>query len=117
MVEDMASTPRIYAALDNWQADHHATIVEIEGKISNTSISILVDMGSFRSYVSPNIVDTCKLKKVKHEKPWLVQLATSTKRKVSELVRDCEVDINGFPAKVDLNILTLGSYDVLICMD
>ena len=56
-------------------------MVEIEYKVSNTSISILIVPNSFRSYVSPKIVETCKLDKVKHEKPWLVQLATSTKKK------------------------------------
>ena len=32
-------------------------------------------------------------------------------------MRDCEVKLNGFFAKIDLNILPLGSYDVLIGMD
>ena len=89
-------------------------MVEIEGKISNASISSLIDPGAFQRYGSPKILDTCKLNKEKHEKSWLVQLATSTKRKVSELVKGCELDLNGFPTKVDLNILLLGSYDVLI---
>ena len=56
-------------------------MVEIEGKVSNTSISILIDTDARRSYVSPKIVDTCKLNKVKHKKPWMVQLAIDTKRK------------------------------------
>ena len=83
-------------------------MVEIEGKILNTSISILIDPGDCRSYVSPKIVDVCKLGKLKHDKPWLVQLATCTKRKVSEFFKECEVN---------LNILPLGSYHVLINMD
>ena len=78
-VEDITRTPRIYAALDGRQEDHQATMVEIEGKILNTSISILIDPGACRSYVSPKFVDDCKLGKVKHDKPWLVQLATCTK--------------------------------------
>ena len=52
-----------------------------------------------------------------NDKNLTVQLATSTKRKVSELVRDFDVDMNDFPAKIDLNILPIGSYDVLISMD
>ena len=83
----------------------------------NTSISILIDSGACRSYVSPEDVDECKLGKVKHDKPWLVQLATGTKHKVSEIVKECEVNLNGFPMKVNLNILPLGLYDVLIGMD
>ena len=47
MAEDIAETPRIYAALDGRQADHQATMVEIEGKILNTSISILIDRDAF----------------------------------------------------------------------
>ena len=47
----------------------------------------------------------------------MVQLATGTKRKVSEIMRNCEVSLNDFPAKIDLKILHLGSYDVLIGMN
>ena len=47
-------------------------MAEIEGKILNTSISILIDPGDFQSYVSTKIVDECKLGKVKHDKPWPV---------------------------------------------
>jgi len=35
IVGDVARTiPRIYVALDNRQADHQSTMIEIEGKIS-----------------------------------------------------------------------------------
>jgi predicted aspartyl protease len=63
------------------------------------------------------IVENCKLNKVKHNKSWLVQLATGTKRKVVELVKDCMITIDGMETSVDLNILPLGSYDILIGMD
>ena len=92
-------------------------MVGIEGKILNTSILILIDLGAFRSYVSPKIVDVCKLGSVKHDKPWMVQLATSMKHKVLEIVKYCEVKLNGSPTKVNLNILPLVSYDILINMD
>ena len=92
-------------------------MVEIEGKIFNNSISILIDLGAFQSYVSPKIVDVCKLGKIKHDKPWLVQLDTCTKYKVLEIVKECDVNLNGFLTKVNLNIAPLGSYDALIGMD
>ena len=92
-------------------------MVEIEGKILNTSISILIDPSACRRYVSPKIVDECKLGKLKHDKPWMVQVATGTKEKVSEIVKNCEVNLNGFLTKVNLNILPLRSYDLLIDMD
>jgi hypothetical protein len=46
-----------------------------------------------------------------------VQLATGTKRKVTELVKFCPLDINGVSKKVELNIMALGSYEFLIGMD
>ena len=92
-------------------------MVEIEGKILNTSISILIDPGAFQSYASPKIIDVRKLGKEKHDKPWMVQLSIGTKWKVSEIVKDCEANLNGFPARVNLNILPLGSYHILIGMD
>ena len=90
----------IYVALDGRQEYHYPTMVEIEGKILNTFISILIYPSSCRSYVSPKIVDVCKIEKVKHDKPWLVQLGTGTKHKFFELVNDCEVNLNGFPTRV-----------------
>ena len=92
-------------------------MVEIKANFLNTSISILIDPSACQSYVSPKIVDICKLGKVKHDKPWLVQLPTCTKQKVSEIVKEFEVNLNGFPTKLNLKILPLGLYDVLIGMD
>jgi hypothetical protein len=72
-----------------WMAgkqDHQSTIVEIEGKIHDKKLSILIDPGASLSYVTPSLVDSSKLKKVKHTKSWLVQLATGTKRKVIEFI-------------------------------
>ena len=91
-------------------------MVEIEGNVSNISISILIDPSACRSYVSPKTVEVCKLDKVKHDKSWLVQLAMGTKWNVSEIVRYCEVYLNGFPTRINLNILPWGSYDILISM-
>ena len=67
MVEYMATTPRIYATLDGKQKGLQTTMVEIVGNVSNTSISILIDLGACQSYVSPKVVEICKLEKVKHE--------------------------------------------------
>ena len=39
------------------------------------------------------------------------------KHKISEIVKYCEVNLNAFSTRVNVNILPLGSYDVLISMD
>ena len=77
----------------------------------------MIDPGSTHSYITPRVVEICVFKKLKHRKSWLVQLATGTKRKVSEVVDKCPLVMNGLVTCVDLNVLPLGSYDVLIGMD
>ena len=72
--------PRIYVALEDRQADHQSAVVEVAGNIVEQYISILIDPGSTHSYITPRIVEICAFKKDKHRKPWLVQLATGTKR-------------------------------------
>jgi hypothetical protein len=46
--------------------------------INKKSLSILIDPGASLSYVSPTIIEDCKMNKVKHTKSWLIHLATST---------------------------------------
>ena len=70
-------------------------MVEVAGKIVEQSVSILIDPDSTHSYITPRVVDICAFKKVKHSKPWLVQLATGTKRKFSEVVEKCPLVMNG----------------------
>lgn len=109
--------PRIYGALDHRQADHQSNMIEVEGMIHNQSISILIDFGEIHSYIDPNLVERLHLEKCKHEHSWTVQLATGIRRKVSELVSNCPLDLNGLKTVSNLNILPLGSYHVLIGMD
>jgi hypothetical protein len=117
-VEDMGSRiQRIYAALDNKQVEYQSHMIEVEGMIKNQPFTILVDSGASHSYIDPRVVENLCLIRSKHEKSWLVQLATGTKRKVTEFVKSCPVDMNGLSMKVDLNIMSLGSYDCLIGMD
>jgi hypothetical protein len=62
IINDVArSVPQIYAALDNNQAEHQASVVEIEGMISKHLVSILIDPGSNLSYISPETVEKSKL--------------------------------------------------------
>jgi hypothetical protein len=109
--------PRTYATLDNNQADHQASVVELEGMIANHLVSILIDPGSNLSYVPPQTIDKCKLQPIRHVKLWLVRLSTGTKRKVEEVIPSCQFIMGGFPTQATLNILPLGSYDLLISMD
>ena len=92
-------------------------MVEVPGNIVQKYVSILIDPGSTHSYITPRVVDICGFKKVKDRKFWLVHLATGTKRKVIEMVEKCPLVMDGLVTCVDMNVLPLGSYDVLIGMD
>jgi hypothetical protein len=111
------SVPQIYVALDNNQANHQASVVEIEGMISNHLVSILIDPGSNLSYIAPKAVDKCKLQQQKPTNIWLVQLATGTKRRAAKVIPTCQLMLGEFTTQETLNILPLGSYDLLIGMD
>ena len=43
VVQVARTIPRIYAALEDRQTDHQSTVVEVEGKIVDQSVSILID--------------------------------------------------------------------------
>jgi hypothetical protein len=62
---------RIYAALDNRQANYQSHMIEVEGKIDNQHITILIDSEDSHSYIDPNIVERFKLKKCKHKNSWI----------------------------------------------
>jgi hypothetical protein len=55
------SVSQIYATLDNKKADHQASVVKIEGMITNHLVSILIEPGSNLSYIAPKAIDKCKL--------------------------------------------------------
>ena len=47
---------KINAALENRKADYQTSMLEVEGKINQIPISILIDRGASLSYISPNLV-------------------------------------------------------------
>ena len=61
-IGDLVRTmPRINASLENRQADYQNSMVEVEGKLNQIPISILIEPGTSLSYISPNLVEKCKL--------------------------------------------------------
>ena len=92
-------------------------MVEVEGMINQTPITILIVPGASLSYISPKIVEKYKLPVEKFEISWLVQLATGAKTKVTCFVKECTVVMDHFETVVKINVLPLGSYDLLIGID
>jgi hypothetical protein len=92
-------------------------MIEVEGKIINQPVVILIDSRESHCYIDPKIVDRFHLEKIKLGKTILVQLATGTKGRIHDMVISCSISLNGVNTSTDLNIIPLGSYDVLIWMD
>ena len=92
-------------------------MIEVEGKLDNELIAILIDYGASHSYINSNIIERFHLKKIKHKKCWLVQLSIGAKRNTNELVKYFPIDMHGINTKMDVNIIPLGTYDCLIGMD
>ena len=74
-------------------------MIKVEGMINNRPFIILIDSGDSHIYVDPRVVEIFHLSRRKHERYWLVQLATGTKRRVIELVKSCLIDMNGLSMK------------------
>jgi hypothetical protein len=56
----------IYAVVENRWEDHQASVVELEGIISNQHIYILIVPSSNINYISPQVVEACSLHRKKH---------------------------------------------------
>ena len=61
---------QIKASLENRQADYQSAIMDIEGTISNQSLSILIYTGVTLSYITPKVMEDCQLSKIRYAKPW-----------------------------------------------
>jgi hypothetical protein len=118
IIEDMGiNVPRIYAVVDNKQVEFQSHMIEVEGKINDQPIAILIDSRASHSNLDPNMVEKFQLPRSKLGKSWLVQLAIGAKKKINEMVKVCLMDMNGLSTKDDLNVIPLGSYDFLIRID
>ena len=63
---------RIYASLDDRQEEYQSNMIEVEGKIINHPVVILIDSREIHCYIDPKIVDSLHLEKTKLEKSSLV---------------------------------------------
>ena len=59
--------PIVNVFLEYLQVDHQSTMLEVEGKVLNIYVSILIDSGSSSSYIAPKVVEKCKLIKEKQK--------------------------------------------------
>lgn len=88
-VGDMGKSHRVFATVDNCQAEHQATIIEVAGMIRGSSVSILFDSGATDSFISPLVVEHCELVAIRQEVSWEVELASGARVSMESEVRGC----------------------------
>ena len=72
-LEDMGrNISRIYAALDKKKSYFESHMIEVEGKINDQTIVILIDSKSSHSYLYSKMVERFQFPRSKLGKPWLV---------------------------------------------
>ena len=80
-------------------------MIEIEGKVSNLSISILIDSRASLSYISSNLMEICKLGSNEFPKNRMVKLAKGIKRKTTSMVKDYKLLMDGLQIRPNLEII------------
>jgi len=91
--------------MDNRQADHQASVIKMEGIIHNQPISILIDLGSSFSCISPMIFEKYALQITTHDRSHLFQLAKRNKKWVEHIVKSCPDVIGNMPTNENLNLI------------
>jgi hypothetical protein len=66
------SMPNMYAFLDKKKTKYQSPMTEVEGKIDNQPISVLVDSRDIHSYIKSNIVEIFHLQSKRPNESWLV---------------------------------------------
>jgi len=69
MVNDMAqSLTRIYVALDSRKEDHQASVIEMEGMVTNQTILIMIGLIFYFIYNSLRVMEKNSLQNKNHGK-------------------------------------------------
>jgi hypothetical protein len=108
---------QIHAAVNNRQAEHQSTVLEMSGTIADHTFSILIYPGATKSFIFGATLKIIKVKEVEQDEFSYVEMASGAKKKVGGKVMGCSLNLGDFFTKANLYITILGSYDVVIGMD
>jgi hypothetical protein len=117
IVGDMGKVHRIHAAVNNRQAKHQSTVLEMTCTVADQTLSILIDPGATESFISGAALKRIKVKAVEQDEFSFVEMASGAKQKVGGKVMGCALNVGEFFMRVNLYVTILGSYDVVIGMD
>ena len=93
IVGDMGKSHRVFAAVDDHQAEHQAIVIEATGMIRGFEVSILFESRAIDSFILPFLVEHCRLVVAKQDVNWEVELASRARVSVDYLIHKCPIQI------------------------
>jgi hypothetical protein len=114
---DMGKAHQIHAAVNNYQAEHHSTVLETTGTVADQTLSILIDLGATESFIFGAVLKRIKVKAFEHDEFSFIEMASGAKQRVGGKVTGCILNLGEFFTKANLYVTILGSYDVVIGME
>jgi hypothetical protein len=95
-VGDMGKAHRIHAAVNNHQAEHQSTVLEMTGTVADQTLSILIDPGATESFISGAALKRIKVKAVEQDEFSFVEMASEPNKRLEERLRDVSLTWESF---------------------
>jgi hypothetical protein len=87
------------------------------GIVVHQTLSILIDPGATKSFISSEVIKSIKVKAVEKAEFSFVKMPLGSKQKVGGNITGCILKLGEFVTRANLYVTILGSYDVMIGMD
>ena len=84
---DMGKAHRIHVAVNNHQAEHQSTVLETTGIVVDQTLSILIDLGATKSFISGAALKRIKVKTVEQDEFSFVEMASGANNMFEERLR------------------------------
>ena len=79
---DISKAHRIHVAVNNHQAEHQSTMLEMTSTIADQTLSVLIDPGATESFISCAALKMIKVKVVDQDEFSFVEMASRDKQKL-----------------------------------
>jgi hypothetical protein len=116
-VGDLGKAHWIHSVMNNCQAEHYSTVLEMLGTITDQTLIILIYPIATESFISSAMLKRIKVKAIERDEFSFVDMDSGAKHKVGGKVTGCVLNLGEFVTRTNLYVTILGYYDVMICMD
>ena len=101
-------------ALTQEQARQDPDVVSGMFLVNGFIASILFDSGANRSFIYASFAKLTGLREVRAPETFSVETASDRSVKVSSMIKECKIDLDGCTFTATLYIISLGGFDVVL---